>query len=207
MFNRVFLYFLLLTISSCSKANYYNDIEKCVNESVNKNNRMISFYSSEDIEINTYDSITKFEFFLLELKFLHNYSKESYIDLINLNLSEKQIISHIELIKEKIEFIYKLGNDSYFIMELYGVCPGNIVYSSKKASDDFYPTKRVYEDIIGNGSFPSKQNLGDLIVVTDFNNQIARNTLTFSYYMHLYGKYLSLTDERYIKRKNQKPKF
>ena len=184
------LLIFFLIISSCKTHKYHNEMRKCINENYLILKKDVGFTEHEKPFIgNKFDifkSIKKFETLLIDLKILKNKSKKSYTNLIKNKVTifnKKMVIDNTKLYNP---YMYSLHNNSapYSIL-FYGSCPYNIVIS-KKGAMAYYPTKAIFEKIIENKLYPTKEHLTELLNVTDFKDETSRLILCNSIFMNWY---------------------
>jgi len=175
---KVTLLILILTNFSCRVHNYNNDMRKCINKNYIIIKKNIGFSKLEKpIVKNNFDiftSIKQFETTLIGLNLLKDKSEKSYKSLIENKIEFFDKKKIIEIVKLKNPYMYSLHRYAVFTLVFYGSCPYDIVIT-KKGAIAYYPTKAVFEKIIiENGGCPTKNNLKELLKVTDFKDETSR---------------------------------
>ncbi len=182
---KIFILCIILIIISCNsnRIDYYEDMEKCINQSHKEN----SLYLDENVSI--IDSISLFENYLIQTNRLENREKRSYQLLIDLELDSKELNSIINDIKIKLLFFYRYNENSMSKVLIYNICASKVINSDPKVFKEFYPILKIYEKIFEEGT-ATKLILKELSLKTDYNDKVSRLLLCNLIYLHWYEKYL-----------------
>lgn len=159
--NIIFIFLLLCNLSY----GQYDELKKCINDKYEIYNKSKN--------LNLFDSIKKFEIFLIESELLKNKSKKSYCDLIKKEFPFDNLESIIMKVRKRDSFFYNLNDYSYNMIMMYNACPYEIARVSKEMSNKFYPVIKVYNKVIAN-SYPTSDILRELSNKTNYDNEVSR---------------------------------
>ncbi len=181
--------FITLLILSCQRNKYESESEyqNCINTKTFDRGIIYPLNTSESQiakSVSVFDSIKKFENYLVNGKLLYGINKKDYLSLIS-RIDENKILK-----KEFIEF----NSDNYFIEnnlmtslffeELFYDC----VMSSFKNQIHYDFILRTKDNVQLN-SYPNREILTELIDKVDFQSETQRLIITYLVYSNLHWKY------------------
>ena len=162
-----FLILFFIVISVNLSYSQYDYLEKCINDTC------IRRGVSENTNFNLFDSIKKFEDYLMKSKLLKDRTQKSYNKLIKKDFSIQELKEIKEQIRFDFPFFFEFNDDGMNELMMYNNCPSEIVGMSLEMSNQFYPVKKIYDKIIAEG-YPKSYILQELSEKTDFCNKISR---------------------------------
>ena len=131
--DRFYLLVLLVCfISPSIVLGQYQEIRECTNEQIAKS----EIYDFASIDI--FDSIQKFEDYLISTKLLKNKNEKSYDHLINKKIGNKQ---SSEIVSE-FKFLFELNENSNYVLSMYNNCPTKIGKMNDDWGKEIWPEKK-----------------------------------------------------------------
>jgi len=181
--------FITLFFISCESNKYESESEyqNCINTKTFEIGIIYPLNTSElEIEksVSVFDSIKKFENYLVNGKLLSGINKKDYQSLIS-RIDENKFLK-----KELIEF----NSDNYFIENnlmtslFFEVLFYDCVMSSFKAQLHYDFILRT-KDKVQLNSYPNREILTELIDKVDFKSETQRLIITYLVYSNLHWKY------------------
>ena len=181
--------FITLFFISCESNKYESESEfqNCINTKTFEIGIIYPLNTSElEIEksVSVFDSIKKFENYLVNGKLLSGINKKDYQSLIS-RIDENKFLK-----KEFIEF----NSDNYFIENnlmtslFFEVLFYDCVMSSFKAQLHYDFILRT-KDKVQLNSYPNREILTELIDKVDFKSETQRLIITYLVYSNLYWRY------------------
>jgi len=156
-----------MLLSSHVVVGQYQELKTCINEQIVNYDIYDIDYSFLDFDM--FDSIQKFENYLIEKKLLNKKNYKSYHKFINSDFEEEDI----RTILFKFPFLLDINEESQNAIGMYNNCPSIIVRNNMVWSETLWPQKKVYDRIVAEGSVNS-EILNELSEVTDYNNYVSR---------------------------------
>ena len=110
----------------------YQEIRECTNEQIAKS----EIYDFVNVDI--FDSIQKFEDYLIRTKLLKNKKRESYGHLIGKKIENEQSSK----IVSEFKFLFELNENSNYVLSMYNNCPTIIGKMTDEWGSEIWPEKK-----------------------------------------------------------------
>ncbi|MCF1420864.1 hypothetical protein [Mangrovimonas futianensis] len=193
----------VLILFSCSEENkdYQTDLINCINEKVEKKlNSQINFFKESneifsEIDLNIFDSISKFENSLIDSKILPNKSQNGYKILLKELNNKEEFKARIKNQKIDDHFIRFLNSDDLITLIIYDSCPMEILLKNAD-NKEIVELKLKFEKVIAK-AFTSKTILDELIDLEFFTDDYVRLSTCYLIYINSYrGEEPEIVDDK-----------
>lgn len=194
--NKLLKVLLLILLSSnliyCQK----NDLKDFINKGVIGGDNIIN-----DSKVNLFDSLKKYEIFLIESKLLNGITLSNYSHLVGKNFGFKELKKIIKITEFEFPFIHDLNSETSNWLTIYNVCPSQVFKNSNKLESNYLSSLKIVYDRINAEGYPSKSILEEVLLKTNFDDETTRLMMCNLIYINWLTLY---RNEVYKNKKNTK---